>query len=193
MKSGHKGQKTDAWHLVSSGRLVGWKGFSNLIEAVARLRDEHRITARLSLAGDGPERESLRRRSRRWASRRRSSFAVCSTPLPCATCCAPAISTCCPRSAWRRFRSARSRARAWDCPCCFPTRWDWPTFLSGGRLVLIPRQCVYWSARRLLKKLRAASHDPAWTDPAARHARLARTIFAGKRGENGFLDLVAAK
>jgi glycosyltransferase involved in cell wall biosynthesis len=47
------------WHLVSSGRLVGWKGFINLIEAVARLRDEHGIAARLSLAGDGPEREAL--------------------------------------------------------------------------------------------------------------------------------------
>ncbi len=47
------------WHIVSSGRLVGWKGHSNLIEAVARLRDEHGITARLSIAGDGPEREKL--------------------------------------------------------------------------------------------------------------------------------------
>ena len=51
--------KTDDWHLVSSGRLVGWKGFSNLVEAVARLRDENKITARLSLAGEGPERENL--------------------------------------------------------------------------------------------------------------------------------------
>ncbi len=51
--------KDAPWHIVSSGRLVGWKGFANLVEAVARLRDEHGITARLSIAGDGPERDKL--------------------------------------------------------------------------------------------------------------------------------------
>ncbi|MEI9998463.1 MAG: glycosyltransferase [Verrucomicrobiota bacterium] len=35
------------------------KGFSNLVEAVARLRDEHGLRARLSVAGEGPEREPL--------------------------------------------------------------------------------------------------------------------------------------
>jgi glycosyltransferase involved in cell wall biosynthesis len=49
----------EEWHLISSGRLVGWKGFGNLLEAVARLQDEHGIQARLSLAGDGPERAAL--------------------------------------------------------------------------------------------------------------------------------------
>ncbi len=45
----------DEWHLVASGRLVGWKGFANLVGALARLRDQHQIRARLSLAGGGPE------------------------------------------------------------------------------------------------------------------------------------------
>ena len=43
------------WRIVSSGRLVGWKGFANLIEAIARLRDRHGIDASLDLAGEGPE------------------------------------------------------------------------------------------------------------------------------------------
>jgi glycosyltransferase involved in cell wall biosynthesis len=50
---------TKPWRLVASGRLIGWKGFSDLLEAFARLRTEHRIDAHLTLAGDGPERENL--------------------------------------------------------------------------------------------------------------------------------------
>jgi glycosyltransferase involved in cell wall biosynthesis len=49
----------DPWRLVSSGRLVGWKGFANLIEAIAQLRDKHGIVATLDLAGEGPERAAL--------------------------------------------------------------------------------------------------------------------------------------
>jgi len=52
----------EPWRLVSSGRLVGWKGFTNLIEAVAQLRDKHGIAATLDLAGDGPERPALEAR-----------------------------------------------------------------------------------------------------------------------------------
>ena len=50
---------SEPWRIVSSGRLVGWKGFSNLIEAVARLRDRHGIAATLDLAGEGPERTAF--------------------------------------------------------------------------------------------------------------------------------------
>jgi glycosyltransferase involved in cell wall biosynthesis len=51
----------ESWRLVSSGRLVGWKGFSNLIQAVAQLRNEYGISAHFDLAGEGPERTSLKR------------------------------------------------------------------------------------------------------------------------------------
>ncbi len=47
------------WRIVSSGRLVGWKGFANLIEAIAQLRDKHGFAATLDLAGEGPERPAL--------------------------------------------------------------------------------------------------------------------------------------
>jgi glycosyltransferase involved in cell wall biosynthesis len=47
------------WRLVSSGRLVGWKGFAHLIEAMAQLRDKHDVAATLELAGEGPERVAL--------------------------------------------------------------------------------------------------------------------------------------
>jgi glycosyltransferase involved in cell wall biosynthesis len=50
------------WRFVSSGRLVGWKGFANLVEAIARLRDRHGIDAALDLAGEGPERAALEAR-----------------------------------------------------------------------------------------------------------------------------------
>ena len=44
--------------LAATGRLVGWKGFHVLMEAVARLRSEG-FPVRCELAGDGPERERL--------------------------------------------------------------------------------------------------------------------------------------
>jgi glycosyltransferase involved in cell wall biosynthesis len=45
------------WQIVASGRFVGWKGFSNLIEAAGRLRDK--IDFQLSIAGEGPEHNNL--------------------------------------------------------------------------------------------------------------------------------------
>jgi glycosyltransferase involved in cell wall biosynthesis len=50
------------WRIVSSGRLVGWKGFANLVEAIAQLRDRHGIDATFGLAGEGPERAALEER-----------------------------------------------------------------------------------------------------------------------------------
>lgn len=43
------------WHIVASGRLVGWKGHMKLVEAVAELIQKHNLDVRLSLAGSGPE------------------------------------------------------------------------------------------------------------------------------------------
>ena len=56
------GSHVGPWRIVSSGRLVGWKGFANLVEAIARLRDRHGIDAALDLAGEGPERAALEAR-----------------------------------------------------------------------------------------------------------------------------------
>jgi len=51
--------KPDApFRLVSSGRLVGWKGFSVLIEALRGLDDKRRAFT-CTIAGDGPEKENL--------------------------------------------------------------------------------------------------------------------------------------
>jgi glycosyltransferase involved in cell wall biosynthesis len=47
----------DSFHLVSSGRLVGWKGFSVLIEAIRKLHSQATVTC--SIAGDGPERRKI--------------------------------------------------------------------------------------------------------------------------------------
>ena len=52
-------QNEDDWHMVSSGRLVGWKGFHLLLEAMSRLRTERGIVARLTIAGEGPEQAAL--------------------------------------------------------------------------------------------------------------------------------------
>lgn len=49
--------------IVSVGRLVPWKGFSELIEAVRMVR-ERGISASLAIAGDGPERDRLEKEAR---------------------------------------------------------------------------------------------------------------------------------
>ena len=48
--------------IVSIGRLVPWKGFSTLIDAVALVRGTQ--SASLAIAGDGPEREALEARAK---------------------------------------------------------------------------------------------------------------------------------
>lgn len=54
----------DPPRLLCVGRLVMMKGFDVAIDAVARLRDSGWSTLRLTIAGDGPERQALEERSR---------------------------------------------------------------------------------------------------------------------------------
>ena len=50
--------KREAYHVVSAGRLVPWKGFPALVEALARARRRF-PEARLTIAGEGPARAAI--------------------------------------------------------------------------------------------------------------------------------------
>jgi glycosyltransferase involved in cell wall biosynthesis len=63
--------------VVSIGRLVPWKGFTELIEAVALGRD-HGIAASLAIVGEGPDRAILQAH----ANARLGSDFVCTSALP---------------------------------------------------------------------------------------------------------------
>ena len=53
--------KSDEKIIVSAGRFVPWKGFGALIDAAGKINERY-PTARLYLAGDGPERVALQER-----------------------------------------------------------------------------------------------------------------------------------
>jgi len=44
--------------IAASGRLIGWKGFANLVHAVAKVRADG-LDVKVELAGKGPEKEAL--------------------------------------------------------------------------------------------------------------------------------------
>lgn len=64
---------TSPYRLLAAGRFVGKKGFEDLLEACGLLRDAG-IDFRLTLAGDGPLRRKLVRRTRRLGLSRMVSF-----------------------------------------------------------------------------------------------------------------------
>ncbi len=57
-----RGPQPGDGHVVAVGRLVEKKGFMGLVEAVGLLRDRGAAPARVTIVGDGPLRDDLRRR-----------------------------------------------------------------------------------------------------------------------------------
>lgn len=52
-------ETTDAFRVISVGRLIAWKGHTYLIEGLAYFLKRHPQRAKLTLIGDGPERKKL--------------------------------------------------------------------------------------------------------------------------------------
>jgi glycosyltransferase involved in cell wall biosynthesis len=182
-------QKTGDWHLVSSGRLVGWKGFSNLIEAVARLRDEHRIAARLSLAGDGPEREKLQARI--------AALGLATQVKLCGLLDAQALRGLLrsgdlyvlPSIGMEAFSISALEGACVGLPLLLSDQVGLAGFLTGADGVVYPARDL-GALVSLLQKLHDQRHDSGWIDAAARHARL-REQFSPERVAKRILDLVA--
>jgi len=182
-------QKTGDWHLVSSGRLVGWKGFSNLIEAVARLRDEHRITARLSLAGDGPERENLLAQI--------AALGLASQVKLCGLLGAPPLRDLLrsgdlyvlPSIGLEAFSISALEGACVGLPLLLSDRVGLAGFLTRADCATYPARDLS-ALVLLLKNLHESRYDSPWTDSAARHARL-REQFSPERVAKRILDLVS--
>jgi glycosyltransferase involved in cell wall biosynthesis len=178
----------DVWHLVSSGRLVGWKGFANLIEAVARLRDEHRINARLTIAGDGPERQNL--------SAKITALGLGEQVKLCGLLDAPAL-----RDVLRSgdlYVLPSIGMEAFSISALEGACTGLPLLLSdqvGLAGYLMDADCLTYPARDVaaltgaLNKLHDRRHDPAWRDRAGRHARM-RDLFSAERTAKQILGLI---
>jgi len=180
----------DPWHLVASGRFVGWKGFSHLLEALARLRSsDPALNFHLTLAGAGPEQDNLTAQVQRLnlADRinlcgRLDAIALRNLMRSGDLYVVPSVGLdACPISAL-------------EAVCV-----GLPLLLSdqvGLNDFLTERDLASYSAPDIdalavaLRRLYDRHREPEWTDHAARHARL-REQFSAERVAKQVLDLVA--
>jgi glycosyltransferase involved in cell wall biosynthesis len=157
----------DDWRLVSSGRLVGWKGFSNLLDAMAKLRGE--IPLRFTLAGDGPEREPLQKKI----------DALGLNAKLCGLLDRDALRDLLhsgdlyvlPSIGLEAFSISALEAGCVGLPLALSDRVGLASYLTPKDVATYPAQSADDLAR-LLRELYAKRNDSAWTDHAARHARL---------------------
>jgi glycosyltransferase involved in cell wall biosynthesis len=180
--------KNEDWHLVSSGRLVGWKGFSNLIEAMAKLRDAHHIHARLTLAGDGPEREKLEARIK--------SLGLDSKILLCGLLDAPALRDLLrsgdlyvlPSIGMEAFSISALEGACTGLPLLLSDQVGLAAYLTSQDFESYPSRDTDALAVAL-KKLYDRRQELAWIDRAARHARL-RDQFSAELAAKRLLELI---
>ena len=176
------------WRLVASGRLIGWKGFSYLLEALARLRLEQGIDARLVLPGEGVERQNLTAQIERLGL---VDFVSMPGRLD-----APALA--------EEFRAAdlgivpsvgldacpigALEAAATGLPLLISDQVGLNDFLQDLDIATYPAKDV-GALMLALAKLYGRRNESAWTDRAARHARM-RAQFSPERIAQRILDLV---
>jgi len=181
--------KNGTWHLVCSGRLVGWKGHANLVEAVARLRDEHGIEARLSVAGDGPECEKLRAQ----ISERKLAGQVVLRGLLAPEALRDLLRSgdlyVLPSIGMEAFSISALEAACTGLPLALSDQVGLAGFLTKA-------DCAIYSARdvsalvSLLKSLHDRRYAPAWVDATARRSRLLEQ-FSPECVARRILDLIS--
>ncbi|MEM1059906.1 MAG: glycosyltransferase family 4 protein [Verrucomicrobiota bacterium] len=165
---------TGPLRLAASGRLIGWKGFANLIEAVDRVRSDG-LDVEAELAGKGPERDALEALIRERGLE--DHFRLVGL-----------LDT-------KELRDLLQRADAYVAPSigmdagplavCEAGAAGLPLLLSdqiGQRPMLSAADYLDYPARdvdalaRGIHELAARRGDPAWTDRQARHNRF-RELF----------------
>jgi glycosyltransferase involved in cell wall biosynthesis len=176
------------WHLISSGRLVGWKGFSHLIEAIARLRDEHRIFARLSLAGEGPEQANLEAQIAKLnlASQVKLCGRLSIEPLRYLLRSGDLYVL--PSIGMEAFSISALEGAGVGLPLLLSDQVGLAGFLTEADCAIYPARDV-GALVSLLKTLHERRYDAAWTDAAARHARM-RGSFSPEHVARRIVDLV---
>jgi glycosyltransferase involved in cell wall biosynthesis len=182
------GPESGGWHLVASGRLVGWKGFLNLIEAVVRLRDKHNLLARLSIAGDGPERPAL--------TEKITALGLTAQVTLCGLLDAPALLDLLrsgdlyvlPSIGMEAFSISSLEGASVGLPLLLSDQVGLADFLTGADCLVYPARDVD-ALTASLKKLHERRGDPVWTDRPARHTRQ-RDQFSAERVAKQILDLV---
>ena len=177
------------WQLVTSGRLVGWKGFHNLIEAVARLRHEPPIDFHLTLAGAGPEHDKLNAQVRTLNLTDRVAFSGRLDALALRDLLRESDLYVLPSIGMEAFSISALEAAAVGLPLLLSDQVGLGDFLTERDASLYPAPDVAALATTL-RRLHERRAEPAWIDRAARHARL-REQFSAERVAKQVLDLIA--
>jgi glycosyltransferase involved in cell wall biosynthesis len=180
---------SEPWHLVASGRLIGWKGFGHLLEALARLQSEPTVDFRLTLAGSGPEQEKLAMqvRSLNLTDRvnlcgRLDAVALRDLMRSGDLYVVPSIGLdACPISALE--------AVCVGLPLLLSDQVGLNDFLTERDLATYQAQDID-ALTAALRRLYDRRREPEWTDYAARHARL-REQFSAERVAKQVLGLIA--
>jgi glycosyltransferase involved in cell wall biosynthesis len=179
----------DPWHIVSSGRLVGWKAFTHLIEAVARLRNEHQIVARLSIAGDGPERDRLLALIAKNSLEAQVTLSGLLAPAPLRDLLRSGDIFVLPSVGMEAFSISALEAACTGLPLALSDQVGLAGFLTEADCALYPARDI-GALVSLLKKLYARRYDAAWIDAGARRSRLLGQ-FSPERVARQILDLIA--
>jgi glycosyltransferase involved in cell wall biosynthesis len=180
--------KAESWHLVSSGRLVGWKGFSNLIDAIAGLRDEHKILAHLSLAGDGPERKNLQRQITALNLEAQVKLCGLLPAEPLRDLLRSGDLYVLPSIGMEAFSISALEAACVGVPLLLSDQVGLGGFLTTADCATYPARDV-GALVSLLKNLHERRYDTMWTDAASRHARMLEQ-FSPEQVAKRILDLL---
>jgi D-inositol-3-phosphate glycosyltransferase len=178
----------EPWHLVSSGRLVGWKGFANLVEAMARLRDEHGIIARLSIAGDGPERENLLALIGERKLAAQVILRGLLAPEPLRDLLRSGDLYVLPSIGMEAFSISALEAACIGLPLALSDQVGLASYLTEADCAIYPARDV-GALVSLLKSLHDRRYDSAWVDTGARRSRLLNQ-FSPEPVARRILDLI---
>jgi glycosyltransferase involved in cell wall biosynthesis len=177
------------WHLVASGRFIGWKGFAVLLDALALARDRHQLDFHLSLAGSGTEQDRLEAQIGRLDLGGRVELCGRLAPEGLRDLMrsgdlyvVPSIGLdACPISALE--------ALAVGLPLLLSDQVGLNDFLTDRDIASYPSRSVDALVDRLVA-LHARRHEADWNDHQARHERV-RDLVSAEKVAQRILDLAA--
>jgi glycosyltransferase involved in cell wall biosynthesis len=181
-------EKNRPWHLVASGRLVGWKGFGQLIEALAWLQEEGRVDFQLTLAGAGTERDNLAALVEKYKLGDRIQLCGRLDPLALRDLLRSGDLYVLPSIGMEAFSIAALEAAGVGLPLLLSDQVGLGDFLTEKDFASYPAKDLEGLVVAL-EKAHARRNEGAWTDRAARHSRI-RQQFSAERVAQQVLDLV---
>lgn len=161
--------------LAASGRLVGWKGFHQLIAALALL-SQRNVPFQCTLAGDGPERETLQRLIAEHQLTDRVTLCGRLDRTALRTLLRTSDVYVAPSIGMEAFSIAALEAASVGLPLLLSNRIGLSGYLQPADFMIYPADDVSALADSLVA-LAARRSEADWVNRPARHARM-RELFS---------------